>query len=161
AIGGQIGQFMERKRTEEALRSAEAQLRSVSEITPVMLTQCSRDLRYLFVNRAYAAMLGREPREIIGRPIVEIMGADGFETIRPHIERVLQGQNVEYEADVMFEGVGPRFLRVAYMPERDGQGEIVGWVASISDITDRKQAEIALRESEERFRNLADSAPVL
>src|SRR5262249_49640269 len=121
----------------------------------------SRDLRYLFVNRAYAAMLGREPREIIGRPIVEIMGADGFETIRPHIEQVLQGQNVEYEADVMFEGVGPRFLRGAYMPERDGQGEIVGWVASISDITDRKQAEIALRESEERFRNLADSAPVL
>lgn len=148
AIGGQLGQFIERKRAEETLRAKEAELRLVTNITPVMLTRCSRDLRYVFVNRAYARMLGLEPGQINGRPIVEVMGAEGFESIRPHVERVLQGHRVEYETEVPFQRVGMRFLRVVYMPDEDEQGRVLGWIASISDLTERKRAEEATRRSE-------------
>ena len=75
-----------------------------------MLTRCSRDLRYQFVSRPYAEMLGRQPAEIAGKAIVEIMGEEGFETIRPYVETVLQGTRVEYECDVSFNGVGHSFL---------------------------------------------------
>ena len=51
----------ERKRAESKLRVNEAQLQLVTNRTPVMLTQCTRDLRYTFVNRAYAEMLGTTP----------------------------------------------------------------------------------------------------
>ena len=104
-----------------------------------MLTRCSRDLRYVFVSRAYADMLGRTPAEIEGRLISEIMGDEGFQTIRPHIDTVLSGGRVEYESDVMFAGVGRRALRVAYAPDRDANGEVVGWIASILDVTVDKQ----------------------
>ena len=67
-----------------------------------MLTRCSRDLRYQFVSRTYAEMLGRQPADIAGKAIVEIMGEEGFETIRPYVETVLQGTRVEFECDIRF-----------------------------------------------------------
>src|SRR6185503_1553694 len=79
---------------------AESQLQRLISETPFMLTRCSRDLRYVFVSRAYADMVDREPAEIEGRPVAEIMGDEGFATIRPFIEAVLAGNRVEYESDV-------------------------------------------------------------
>ena len=115
----------------------DAQLERLIDETPFMMTRCSRDLRYLFVSRAYAKMLGRSPTDIEGKPIVEIMGDDGFAVIRPHVQRVLRGERVEFESAVTFAGVGPRFLRVGYTPDRDRQGQVIGWIASILDITDQ------------------------
>jgi PAS domain S-box-containing protein len=111
---------------ERALRASEDQLRRITDVTPLMLTRCSRDLRYRFVNLAYAQMLGRTPEDMAGRPIVEIMGRQGFETIRPHVETVLRGTKVEYEDDVYFEEVGSRTLHVVYAPDEDDRGEVVG-----------------------------------
>jgi PAS domain S-box-containing protein len=108
--------------------------------TPFMITRCSRDLRYLFVSRAYAQMLGRKPGELHGKSIVQIVGEEGFATIRPYIERVLSGTPVEYETEMAFPHVGKRTLHVVYKPERDSSGEVIGWIASIADITDRKGA---------------------
>src|SRR5262245_20314200 len=120
-------------RADEELRISQ----QLIDETPFMVTRCSRDLRYVFVSRAYAQMLGRDAAEIQGKPIVEIMGAEGFAGIRPYVERVLDGERVEYESDVHFSGVGTRFLRVVYTPDRDGQGRVAGWIASILDITDQ------------------------
>ena len=85
-------------------------------------------------------MLGRDPADIEGKRIVDIMGDDGFATIRPHVDRVLHGHRVEYESEVSFAGVGIRSLRVVYTPDREIDGEIVGWIASILDITDQRGA---------------------
>lgn len=149
------------KRAEQALRAKEEELETVINRSPFLLTRCSRDLHYLFVSSAYAAMLGRKPEEIAGKPIAEVMGADGLATIMPHVRRVLDGHIERYEAAVPFQGIGPRELSVVYMPDTDATGEIVGWVASILDITDRKRAEDAMRESEQRFRTMADITPVM
>jgi PAS domain S-box-containing protein len=121
---------------------AEEELRQSQQLiddTPFMITRCSRDLRYVFVSRAYARMLGREPRDIQGRLIADVMGEEGFATIKPYIERVLSGTQVEYDGEVKFAGVSTRTLRVIYKPDfRDGHP--VGWIASIVDTTDRKSA---------------------
>ena len=108
-----------------------------------MLTRCSRDLRYQFVSRTYAEMLGCQPADIAGKAIVEIMGEEGFETIRPYVETVLQGTRVEFECDIRFIGTGVRSLRVVYTPDTDARGHVQGWIASVLDIGERKQAEEA------------------
>src|SRR5205809_4470551 len=77
----------ERRRAEGALRAKEAELEEIINRTPFMLTRCSRDLRYRFVSRAYAEMLGRTPEEIAGKPIVELIGEKGLTTISTHIEK--------------------------------------------------------------------------
>lgn len=136
----------ERKRSEEALLAKEAELQLIADATPVVLTRLSRDLKYVFVNRACTEMFRRTREEIVGKSIVEIMGRDALETIRPYVERVLQGERVEYETQIPYQGIGTRFMHVTYVPEKNRHGEIVGWLASVLDITERKRAEEALRQ---------------
>jgi PAS domain S-box-containing protein len=140
------------RQSSNALQAKEAELELVMSRTPLLLTRCSRDLRYTFVNRACADFLGRPAKEIIGRPIVEVMGEPAFAAIKPHVELVLRGEAVEFESNIPYAGARQRFMRVLYTPDRDEQGQVIGWVATISDITERKQLE---REREERAAELA------
>ena len=114
-------------------------LEKILDNTPVLLTRCTSDLRYLYVSKAYASMLGREANEISGKRIIDVVGPAWFETIRPHVEMVLRGQGVEYEATFPFAAVGPRHVHVTYVPECDDHGQVVGWIASITDITEKKR----------------------
>ncbi|HWN97617.1 MAG TPA: MASE1 domain-containing protein, partial [Methylomirabilota bacterium] len=158
AIGNLIGQVIERKKTEEALRAKETQLRLITGITAVMLVQCSREMRYTFANRAYAEMLGLAPEQIVGRPIAEIIGAEALEAIRPYIGAVLQGRRVAYETEVPYPRIGPRFMHVVYVPDKDEQGNVRGWVGSINDITERKRVEQEHRRIETLKGAILDSA---
>lgn len=147
---------------EESLRAKESQLALITDISPVALSQCSRDLRYIFVNRAYAQMLQRRPEEIMGRPIVEILGAEAYASMLPHIKKVLRGEMVNYAMQIPLPGAGPRYLQASYRPQNNKSGEIEGWVEAISDITERKKLEEALlratEEEQQRIgRDLHDS----
>jgi PAS domain S-box-containing protein len=124
------------------LRVNEQELEAVIDRTPFMLTRCSRDLRYRFVSESYGKMICRRPQDVAGKPIVEIIGEEGFETIRPHIDTVLQGERTEYEREVHFHGVGKRVLHVVYTPDRTERGAVEGWIASMIDVTERKRAEL-------------------
>jgi PAS domain S-box-containing protein len=126
-------------RSAQALRAPQDDLQKVLDRTPFMLTRCSSDLRYQFVSRAYAEMIGLQPSEIVDRAIVEILGEERFNTILPHIQRALRGDRVEFESQVHFRG-GPRFLHIIYAPDIDQRGKVQGWIASIFDISDRAHA---------------------
>jgi len=145
----------------DELRTKEAELAVIINSTPFMLTRCSRDLRYLFVSEAYAAMIGRRPEDVAGKRIIDIVGQEGFEAVRPHVEAVLQGNRVEYESDVHFQGVGTRTLNVVYTPERDETGNVKGWIGSILDVTERKQTEQALRAREAELETIVQRTPFI
>lgn len=132
-----------------ALREKEVELEQIVTQTPFMLTRCTGDLRYRYVSRAYAEMLGRQPEEIAGKLIVEIVGEEGLNAILPYIQRVLKGHTAEYEMEVPFHGIGVRWLHCVYTPDRDSKGNVIGWFASITDIGERKKVEAALQRSKE------------
>ncbi|MBI5545166.1 MAG: PAS domain S-box protein, partial [Deltaproteobacteria bacterium] len=143
-IAERVWSIVERKRAEEALRAREAELDQILTLTPFMLTRCSRDLRYRYASRAYAEMIGRTPEEIAGKSMMEIMGEEGFQTIRPRVETVLRGQPVEFEAVVHFSGLGGRRLHTIYLPDKDEHEQVIGWIASAIDVTERRRTEEAL-----------------
>ncbi len=159
-FSGYIGSSVditERKLAEEQLLAKQAELDLITSKTPVMLAHCSRDLRYKFVNHAYAKMLGLSPKQIIGKPVREVLGESVWQVIRPRVEQVLEGRSVEYEAEVPYPGPGPRIIHAAYMPETDGLGGVTGWVAALSDITERRREEQRRQVRDNVTRELAEA----
>jgi PAS domain S-box-containing protein len=126
---------------EAAMFSKEKLLERITDVTPTLLAHCSADLRYLFVNKAAADFLGFPPGKIIGKPVREVLGTAAFETIYPYIKRVLQGERVEYETEIPYVVAGRRFVQVVYVPEFSETNEVIGWFATITDITERKRRE--------------------
>jgi PAS domain S-box-containing protein len=148
-IATQLTQAIEHKRDEQALRDKETELELMVTQTPFMLTRCTRDLRYRYVSRAYAEMVGRKAEALAGKPIVKIVGKEALKKILPYIEKVLKGHATEYEMEIPFQGVGVCWLHCVYTPDRDSEGNVVGWFASLADIGQRKEAEALLQRSKE------------
>jgi PAS domain S-box-containing protein len=141
-----------RQAAEESLRAKHAQLERITENTSALLARCTADLRYEFVNRTTAEFL-RLPREQVeGRRIAEVLGPEAFGTILPYVRRVLAGETVEYETQVRYGTVGPRFMHVKYVPDRDQAGHVTGWYATVTDMTERRATEEALRQTEAALR---------
>src|SRR5262249_56234244 len=117
----------ERKQVEEALRGVSAELRHTLHTAAAGLTHCSRDLRYLSANPAYAEWMGLPLEQIIGRPIVEVIGQAAFEIKRPRIERVLSGERVEYEDELPIRGE-LKCTQVVYTPHPHTPRNLVRFV---------------------------------
>jgi PAS domain S-box-containing protein len=117
-------------------------------------------LRYLSANPAYAQWIGLPAEQIVGRPILEVMGPAAFETIRPRVERVLSGERVEYEDELLIAGER-KCIQVVYAPERDVSGDVVGWVASVMDISQRKLVEEKLTAANAFLDAIIDNIPLV
>ena len=141
-------EIVERKQVQEVLRARSAELQITLDTAATGLVRNSRDLRYRWVNEAYAKLVGRPVEDIVGCLLSDVLGAEGFVKVRPHIDRVLRGERVEYETELPIAGRGFRWLHVVYMPDRDTAGDVIGWVGSITDITERKQAEETVLEKQ-------------
>ena len=153
---------IERSRANESLTSALQELQLITDNMAAAVSRCSRNLHYLWVSRSYAVWLGKPgPEAIAGRYIPDVLGREGFESIRSHVEKVLSGVRVEFETRVTYVGAGSRWIHAVYVPTRDGENTVDGWIAVITDVTGRHEAEERLRQSEARFRKVADTAPVM
>src|SRR5262249_7953041 len=115
-----------------------------------LVTRCTRDLRYEWVSRSYAEWLHRKPDEIVGRPIAEIVGREAFEELLPEFSQVLEGVPVRSEKEVVFAGLGPRWIQAPSTPTLDPSGVADGWVAVVHDIDELRRAEEALKELDRR-----------
>src|ERR1700749_3123476 len=108
------------------------------------VTRGSRDLSFLWVNARYADWIGRPAEEIMGRSIVDVLGQERFEKLRPYFARVLEGKPTSYQDQVSFKGLRDRWISVNYAPTFDSEGLADGWVSSSVDITDRRQKDAEL-----------------
>jgi PAS domain S-box-containing protein len=148
-LAQQAAAVLARAQAEEALAGKEYQFRKITENVASAITHCSADLRYRFVNEAYATLAGLPADRILDRPIAEVMGEDGLAAIRPYVDRVLAGERVEYEAEVPFSASGPRHLHCIYVPDSDGEGAVRGWFAAVNDVTEHRRVELALRAADQ------------
>jgi PAS domain S-box-containing protein len=137
----------------------EATLQRFLDAAGTGLVRCTADLRYRSANATFARLVGRPVDQIVGRTLEEVLGAAALAAIRPYIDRVLGGERVDYEIELRDHPTGPRWIHAIYVPEVQ-DGVVVGWVASVLDITERKRAEEALRRSQDHLRFVTDHAPV-
>jgi PAS domain S-box-containing protein len=142
-LARQAADLIGKIRAEAELRATQQQLVSITDNMAAAVTRCSRDYRYVWVSPAYAAWLGLPKEQIAGRYIRDVIGSEGFEEIRPYMERVLSGETVNYTARVHYRSRGARWIQAVYIPARSEDGA-EAWTAVVSDITESKQREAQL-----------------
>ena len=153
----------ERDRSEQALRESEERFRRVVEHIGDALVVDDAEGRVVFANDQFLSLFGFS-RDDIGRiTLADYVAPDRrIEHLNRHHNRML-GEDVT--AHFEFEGLrhdGSRlWLDAEVVPIHDQKGKVVGSQKSLRDITERKRADQALRESEGRFRLVANTAPVL
>lgn len=135
----------------DAQKRAHEELRLVTDQADVMLAHCDAEMRYLFVNNAYTRRFGIALQDILGKTIRELVGESVFQKLEPYVRRVLAGQAVTFEVEVLVKRLGARYMHCRYVPEVDpSSGRVRGFVAAITDVTDRRKLEEQLREADRR-----------
>ncbi len=130
------------RRTQLALERNEHQLKRISERLPALVSYISPAREYVWCNDEYMRWFGLERDQIVGHRMEEILGTEAWRTIGPRIEQALSGQFVEYEAEVPYARGGPRWIHVTYTPHRGAGGAVLGVVAMVIDISDRKRLDL-------------------
>ncbi len=124
---------------EFALEAECARLKLVVENAPVLLAYLDTEHRYRFVNAAYSSRFGGNAEEVLGQSVASLLGEKLWAEIKPYRERVLRGETLEYEVDVERIPGTPQRMHCVLNPARDAEGCVVGYVAAITDVTDRKR----------------------
>ena len=146
------------KRLSTSLNKSERQFHLVTDDSPVMIAQLDCDKRYTLVNKSYANISGSKPDDLVGKRASEILSEDVLDLANPHMDIALTGQATTYDLYVTTKEGALRVLAVHYYPDFNMEGRVVGFIAFLIDITKRKQAEDALRYSEQRFRDILEAA---
>ncbi len=139
----------EKEKIKQTLVDAQTISHQVFESSPDHISVVGHDYRYRQVNYAYEVAHGLSQKKIVGVHIATLLGKDVFETIvKPHFDRALAGETVNYEAWFHFKALGQRFMTVTYAPLREGNKTVESVVVIVRDLTDRKVADEALMKSE-------------
>jgi PAS domain S-box-containing protein len=145
-----------RREMEEELRETEKKLSFVMDGVPALLAYVDADMRFFYVNKAYADWYGLTREEIIGKQVRDLLDDDVFERALPNYLEVLRGIPVEYENRTVDAEGKEHFVSARLIPDyRDNK--VAGWFAAVIDITERKLMEEELRESEATIRALMNS----
>ncbi|SCX66744.1 diguanylate cyclase domain-containing protein [Variovorax sp. EL159] len=150
----------QRRASEVSLAHSEAQVRTIADNIPAMVSHVDASLHYTFVN-AHVRTLHKNA-QLVGRSMPEVRGAKDFATVEPHFRRALAGETVilEKTGDPSL-GIGNRTFKAHYIPDIDADGVVQGVFSMTFDITEEVNIRKALTEQEKRVRDVTDSIPAL
>jgi PAS domain S-box-containing protein len=138
----------DRKLAEEALLRKEQELRIITDALPLQIAYIDRDLRYRFVNRTYEAWTNRPARELLGKPVQEVVGEEAYAKVSVYMMRALAGEEAFFETDLAPGNGSIRQIQGSYIPDHDPAGQVQGFFAMEQDVTGQRRAEQALRRAE-------------
>jgi len=148
-----------RKEAEESLRKSRALLQAVLDSSPDAIFLKDREGRLLLANPATFAVTGKSPEECIGKTDDQIYdNPDDGRAIMANDRRVMESGQTEIVEETLSAPSGTRYFVSNKAPYRDAEGNVIGLVGTARDITEYKEAEAALRESELRYRTLVEAA---
>jgi len=146
------------KESEEKLKQSEAFLSTLLESISVPLFYKDLEGKYKGVNSALEDFLGRKREDLIDKTLFDITPVELARTYYEKDKELLdEGGTQKYETEIVVKNGDRRNVIFNKAVYRDSAGNIDGLIGTISDVTEERKAEKALKESEEKYRNLFEN----
>ena len=158
-----IRDITERKQVMESLQKEQELMNSLMDHTADSIYFKDLQGRFLRVSRNLAVKHGeRDPRQIIGKTDFDFFDRQSARKFHETEQKIIRTgkPQVDIEEEEKWADGRVTWASTTTIPYRDKDGKIIGIIGITRDITARKQAEIKLRESEERFRSLYENATI-
>jgi PAS domain S-box-containing protein len=160
-VAGLMGTIIDvtgRKKAKRALRESEERFRQTFELAASGIAHVDLDGCFARVNRSLCRILGYTAEELAGRSVKEISHPDDRGVTDAERERMRSGatESVHFEKRYLRKDGVTVWVDLTVALVRDADGEPQYEIAVFDDITERKRADAALRESEARFRSLTE-----
>lgn len=163
-----VQDISERKAAEETVARERALLRAVVDVLPERIYVKDREGRFLLQNATNLRVRGiADHDEIVGKTVFDIFPRDLAEKLDAEDRGVMESgmplldrEGKTFFGDTGRQGGSVRWHLTSKLPLKDSEGRVFGLVGVNRDITDRKEAERALRENEDLYRNLFERAPL-
>ncbi len=137
----------ERDQYAESLRENERWLRLITDHIPALIAYVGEDECFQFTNQVYDDWYGWPRGSLIGQSIRQVHGDNLYARLVPHIQQALAGESATFEIDECNAAGDNRHMLKSYVPNRDAQGNTVGFFVLIRDITERKRTALALQQA--------------
>ena len=161
---GTVTDIHDLKVAQAALRQREEEYRAMFEFASVGQAQVDPHTgRYVKVNRKLCEMMGYSPEELVTKTIRDIAHPEHLERDLDGLRRLTSGELQEYATEKRYirKDGSVRWAQLNAIMLRDAQGAPLRGAGLMQDITERKRAEEALRESENRFQAFMDNTPAV
>ncbi|MHC2086121.1 PAS domain S-box protein [Methylobacterium sp. CM6244] len=163
AIFGTIMDVTDLRQTERAVIESEARYRLLADHTSDMIVQVDLHTTRRYVSPACRDLLGYEPEELIGTKPIDMVHPDDQPEVAALLADLTNGQRTQALKRQRYRRKDGTYVwvEVGYRIIQDAMGQAIGCVASTRNITPRVEAEQRIRESEQRFRLLAENTSEL
>ncbi len=152
-----VRDLRDQQRANQALRDSEALYASLVENLPLFVLRKDLQGRFTFANQAFCRLIHRSFDEILGMTDFDFFPRELAEKYRRDDEHLIQTGELFEDIETHVRDDGKKlYVHVMKTPLYDAAGKPVGTQGIFWDVTERKLAELALQESEQRFRQLAD-----
>jgi PAS domain S-box-containing protein len=165
AVKDSSGQFLQsqvtvvdisaRKQVEQRVAAHDGFLQTITDRIPVELAYYDKDLNCRFANRAHAERHGRQPEDMVGENLSNLVSSERLPEILPHVAAALSGHKQTFESEYTGADGRQSYFEVHYIPDQR-KGDIEGIFIELHDVSDRRRTEEfvleANRDLEERVR---------
>jgi len=147
------------KEADEALRQSEERLRQTFEHAPISMATSTAEGKFIQANPAFCKLLGYSEAELLRRHLAEISHPDDLAAHRELMSRLRRGEISHFQLEKRYLTAKRQIVYALLQASlvRDVEGATPLVIEQVVDITERKKAEFARRQSEERFRELAEN----
>jgi PAS domain S-box-containing protein len=148
----------ERKKADEALKESEEKYRNIVETANEGISIIDAEDRITYVNKKMEDMIGYSTEEIIGKSMWDFISVESKPLVKMIMDKERQSFNESFEIKLIRKGGSSIWMHTNAKSLYDNDGKFTGSLNMHTDITENKEAEERLRESEEKYRNIVETA---